>query len=209
MLNHYDFRRRVCIFAGTISWEYYGSVIYLISLTFIIRILILGPNEKDRTAPARGPPWWLLSCGSPVHTLHAILYLPLKTSWKRWLAHSKFSLQLAREYSKLFSTFLSSSSKGVHVKRAVRKWPVGRAEPRAGSFQRRDFIMEKMQTVLLITYRQRIIITSPNTWSSSKETAGTVHERYQKDTEENAFLKSIGVCMRRACMPVWLPFGSG
>lgn len=94
-----------CIFAGTISWVYYGFVIYVISLTFIICILVLGPTKKDGATPTLGPPCCLLSCGSLMHTLHTRLYSPLKTSLKRLLIHSKFSLQLARECSEWFSTF--------------------------------------------------------------------------------------------------------
>lgn len=50
--------------------------------------------------------------------------------------------------------------------------------------------------------------TSPNTSRSSKETAETVHKRYQKGAEESAVLNSVGSMTSTVCVPVWLPFCS-
>ena len=50
---------------------------------------------------------------------------------------------------------------------------------------------------------------SPNTWSSSKETAEVMHRRYQKDAEQTTVPRSVGTMMSRVCMPARLRSRSG
>lgn len=90
---------------------------------------------------------WVSSAYPTCNIVFAIKNFPKRII----LAHSKFSLELAKEYSKLFSTFLSSASKVLCIKRAVRMgsgWTWSRKLPERQ--QRRDFIVKKMQTALLI-----------------------------------------------------------
>lgn len=166
------------------------------------------PQWKRWNSSYTGPPvvpdvLWVSGAYRTCSTVFAI-----KNFLKRLvLAHFKFSLWSAREYSKWFSTFLSSSSKGVYVK--------GRSEsdPLAGLNPQREASRDTAEKGLHPeenanrgtnyvpkgNYRM-----SPKAWSSSTETAETVHKRYQKDSEETVALKGVSTMPSTACTPAWL-----